>query len=117
MLGGGWRQAGILAAAGLHALDNHISRLEEDHQNAQRFSELVSGIPGVHHVHETTPTNIVYLDVTESGQTASSINQRLKKTGVALSVPGETILRAVTHIDVSSQDIDRGAEALAEAIA
>ncbi|MDP6367579.1 MAG: GntG family PLP-dependent aldolase [Nitrospinota bacterium] len=117
MLGGGWRQAGILAAAGLHALDNHISRLEEDHQNAQRFSELVSGIPGVRHVHETTPTNIVYLDVSETGQTASSINQRLQKNGVALSVPGETTLRAVTHIDISSQEIDRGAKALAEAVA
>lgn len=117
ILGGGWRQAGILAAAGIHALDHHVARLAEDHQNAQRFSELTSGIPGVRHVYETTPTNIVYLDVADSGKTAREISERLKDRGVALSVPGKTMLRAVTHIDISREDVDKGAAALAEAVA
>jgi len=116
ILGGSWRQAGILAAAGLHALDHHVERLEEDHQNAQLFAEKTSGIPGIRHLYETTPTNIVYLDTSESGKTAPEINEQLKQKGVALSVLGKMTLRAVTHIDVTREDIRRVAKALAEAV-
>ncbi|MBT3350703.1 MAG: aminotransferase class I/II-fold pyridoxal phosphate-dependent enzyme [Nitrospinaceae bacterium] len=117
ILGGSWRQAGILAAAGLHALEHHVERLEEDHQNAQLFAEKTSGIPGIRHLYETTPTNIVYMDTTESGKTAQEISEMTKKKGVALSVLGKMTLRAVTHIDINREDIDRGAKALAEAVA
>ncbi len=117
MLGGGWRQAGILAAAGLHALDHNVQRLAEDHENAQRFAELTAGIPGVRHVYETTPTNIVYLDVSGTGRDASEVGERLRERGVGLSVPGKTTLRAVTHIDISREDVEKGAKALAEAVA
>jgi len=117
MLGGGWRQAGILAAAGIHALDYNVDRLSEDHQNAQRFAELTSGIPGVRHVHKTTPTNIVFLDIADTGKSSHEVNDLLKSRGVILSTFGKTMLRAVTHIDISREDVDKGAEALTEAVA
>ncbi|MEK6709498.1 MAG: beta-eliminating lyase-related protein, partial [Nitrospinota bacterium] len=117
ILGGGWRQAGILAAAGLYALDHNAGRLAEDHANAQRFAELTAGIPGVRHVFPTTPTNIVFLDVSESGRTAGEVNARLMERGAALSAFGESHLRAVTHLDVSRQEVEEAARALAEAVA
>ncbi len=117
ILGGAWRQAGILAAAGLYALDHHVERLAEDHANAQRFAELTSGVPGVRQVYETTPTNIVFLDLAESGKTAEEVSARLMDRGVSLSLPGKTTLRAVTHLDISREDVDRAAQALAEAVA
>ncbi|MEE9239581.1 MAG: GntG family PLP-dependent aldolase [bacterium] len=116
-LGGGWRQAGILAAAGLYALEHHVERLAEDHENAQRFAELAAGIPGVRHVYETVPTNIVFLDVSDTNLSAPEITRRLKERGVGFSVFGESAIRAVTHIDVSREDVDQAAKALAEAVA
>ena len=117
ILGGGWRQAGILAAAGLYALEHNVGRLAEDHANAERFAELTSGIPGVRHVFPTTPTNIVFLDVAESGRTAEDVNARLMERGAALSVFGRTTMRAVTHLDVSRKEVEEAARALAEALA
>lgn len=117
ILGGGWRQAGILAAAGLYALEHNVERLAEDHANAQRFAELTAGIPGVRHVFPTTPTNIVFLDVAESGRTAEEVNARLMERGAALSVFGATTLRAVTHLDVSRREVEEAARSLAEAAA
>jgi len=117
ILGGGWRQAGILAAAGLYALDHHAGRLSEDHANAQRFAELTAGIPGVRHAFPTTPTNIVFLDVSESGRTADEVNARLMERGAALSTFGPAHMRAVTHLDVSRKDVEDAAKALAEAVA
>ncbi len=116
-LGGGWRQAGILAAAGLYALENHVERLAEDHENARRFAELTAGIPGVRHIYESAPTNIVFLDVSGTNLTASEISGRLKERGVGFSVFGKSAIRAVTHIDVSREDVDRAAKTLAEAVA
>lgn len=116
-LGGGWRQAGILAAAGLYALEHHVERLAEDHANAQRFAELTAGIPGVRHIYESVPTNIVFLDVSETKISAKEISNRLKERGVGFSVFGESAIRAVTHIDVSRDDVDQAAKALTEAVA
>ena len=116
-LGGGWRQAGILAAAGLYALENHVERLAEDHENARRFAERTADIPGVRHMYESAPTNIVFLDVSGTNLTASEISGRLKERGVGFSVFGKSAIRAVTHIDVSPEDVDQAARALAEAVA
>ena len=117
IFGGVWRQAGILAAAGLYALDHHVDRLAEDHANAQRLAERTAGIPGVRHLYESTPTNIVYLDVSETGKSAETIAERLQARGVALSIPGKGLLRAVTHLDVDRAGVERAAEALAGAVA
>ena len=116
MWGAGWRQAGILAAAGLYALDHHVERLADDHANAQLFSELTAGIPGVRPIHDTTPTNLVFLDVSESGKTAHQINETAMDKGVAFSVPNAKMLRAVTHLDVSREGVQTAAQVLADSV-
>lgn len=101
MAGGGLRQAGILAAAVLHALDHHVKRLAEDHANARRLAEGLQGLPGV----QVTPpqTNIVFLDL--APEKAAGAVERLRAAGVLCT--GLYKLRLVTHLDVSSADIDR----------
>ena len=115
--GGGWRQAGILAAAGLHALDHHVERMAEDHANAKWFAERVSALQGVELVYADTQTNLVFLDVAPSGLAAETVSQRLRERGVALAMRGGTTFRAVTHLDVTRADVEQAARALQEALA
>lgn len=115
--GGGWRQAGILAAAGLHALDHHVERMAEDHANAKWFAERVSAMQGVELVYADTQTNLVFLDVAPSGLAAETVSQRLRECGVALAMRGGTTFRAVTHLDVTRADVELAARALQEALA
>lgn len=115
--GGGWRQAGILAAAGLHALDHHVERMAEDHANAKWFAERVSAMQGVELVYANTQTNLVFLDVAPSGLAAETVSQRLRERGVALAMRGGTTFRAVTHLDVTRADVEQAARALQEALA
>jgi len=115
--GGGWRQAGILAAAGLHALDHHVERMAEDHVNAKWFAERVSAMQGVELVYADTQTNLVFLDVAPSGLAAETVSQRLRERGVALAMRGGTTFRAVTHLDVTRADVEQAATALQEALA
>ncbi len=116
MWGGGWRQAGLLAAAGIYALDHHVERLADDHANAQLFSELTAGIPGIRPVHDTTPTNLVFLNISETGKTAHQINEVTMEKGVAFSIPNAKMLRAVTHIDISREDAQTAAQVLADSV-
>ena len=116
MWGGGWRQAGLIAAAGVYALEHHVARLAEDHENAQLFSERTAGIPGVRPVFDTTPTNLVFLDVSETGKTAPQINETARASGVAFSIPDARTLRAVTHLDVSREDVETAAQVLADSV-
>jgi threonine aldolase len=115
--GGGWRQAGILAAAGLHALDHHVERMAEDHVNAKWFAERVSAMQGVELVYADTQTNLVFLDVAPSGLAAETVSQRLRERGVALAMRGGATFRAVTHLDVTRADVEQAATALQEALA
>jgi len=115
--GGGWRQAGILAAAGLHALDHHVERMAEDHANAKWFAERVSAMQGVELVYADTQTNLVFLDVAPSGLAAETVSQRLRERGVALAMRGGTTFRAVTHLDVTRAEVEQAARALQEALA
>jgi threonine aldolase len=113
-LGGGMRQSGILAAAGLYALDNNLSRIGEDHANAKRFAELLSDSPLVR---PTVPeTNIVMVDLLRSGDTPESVSQRLTQAGVRLAPWGPRRLRAVTHLDVSRTDVERAARIVVETL-
>jgi threonine aldolase len=100
MLGGGMRQAGVLAAAALHALDHHIDRLAEDHANARRLAEGLRDLPGV----KVTPpqTNIVFIDL--APERAVGVVERLRAAGVLCT--GLLKLRLVTHLDVSSAQVD-----------
>jgi threonine aldolase len=115
--GGGWRQAGLLAAAGLHALDHHVERLAEDHANARHFAQRVSEIRGLRLVYDDTQTNLVFLDIAESGMKADDVSKRLRAQGVALAMRGGSTFRAVTHLDVSRADVEQAAAALKTALA
>jgi threonine aldolase len=105
IFGGGMRQAGILAAAGIYALENNIPRLAEDHANAHLLAELLTGIPGLHAPQDGVDTNILMLDVTAPGPPIPSILSKLAEKGVLLTPGGPGKLRAVTHLDVVREDI------------
>jgi threonine aldolase len=112
LLGGGMRQAGVLAAAGLVALEETPPRLEEDHANARRLAEGVAELPGVRIDPERVQTNIVIFDVAETGLAADDICARLRSEHGVLASGFGTAIRAVTHYDVSRADIERALEAL-----
>jgi len=115
LLGGGMRQAGVLAAAGLVALEETPPRLPEDHANARRLAEGVAELPGVVADPEAVRTNIVIFDVSATGVAADEICARLKERGVLASGFGASI-RMVTHYDVSRADVERALAALREVI-
>jgi len=100
-LGGGWRQAGLLAAAGLHAVDHHLERLGEDHARAERLAEAL-GLPA-------PQTNIVLLDV----EAAPTVAAAAADQGVRVGVVGPTRLRLVTHLNVDDTGVDRAVEVMA----
>ncbi len=112
-LGGGMRQAGILAAAGLIALHESPAHLEQDHANARFLAQALGDLPGIRIDPSAVRTNIVIFEVSAPGVTAAEFVRRLQSHGVlAGTVPGERI-RLVTHNNVSRADCERAAEALA----
>ena len=115
-MGGAMRQAGIVAAACVYALDHHVERLAEDHARARRLGEALDEA-GVPVDLEQVETNFVQIDVGALGLDESEALERLRGEGVALTPtirPG--ILRAVTHLDVSDADIERAGEAIPRAL-
>ena len=113
-LGGGMRQSGILAAAGLYALDHNLSRICEDHENAKRFTELLSDHPALRP--SIPETNIVMLDLVRDGDVADTVAPRLARAGVRVLPFGPRRLRAVTHLDVSRTDVERAAAIISETL-
>jgi threonine aldolase len=110
--GGAMRQAGIIAAAGLYALDNHVDRLAEDHVNARRIAEMI---------HEAVPdavdpaeveTNIVYVDTGDADLVA--VLTGLSEQGVMVVPMGERTIRLVTHLDVDAAGAERAGKTLAD---
>jgi threonine aldolase len=114
-LGGGMRQVGILAAAGLVALEESPKRLHEDHANARRLAEGLVNIPGVAIDVEGVATNIVIFDITGTGKTANDICASLREKGI-LAIGFGSMIRMVTHCDVSQDDIDMAIETLAQTV-
>ncbi len=111
-LGGAMRQAGIVAAAGIYALEHHVARLAEDHAHARLLAQGLAELPGVRLEPETVETNIVLFDVSETGLTAQAFADRaLEAHGVRFSVLGLFTLRGVTHLDVSRGDVSAAIEA------
>lgn len=108
MLGGAMRQAGVLAAAALHALEHHLARLAEDHANARVLAEGLASMPGVSVDPALVETNIVHVDV--AGLSAEEAAASLAREGVLMNAVGPRRLRAVTHLDVSAGDIRRALE-------
>jgi threonine aldolase len=116
MFGGAMRQSGILAAAGLFALDHNMSRLEEDHANARLLAERLAGLRGVSLDLETVQSNIVIFRMNAGAPDAATIVVRAQEKGVLVSGFGVRTVRAVTHLDVSRDQCRRAAELLAEVI-
>jgi threonine aldolase len=111
-LGGGMRQAGVLAAAALYALDNHIERLRDDHRHAKRLAGFIEKKDGLQ-IHQAVETNIVIFRVDPDWCTVPEFLNSFADAGV-LAVPfGPSLVRMVTHLDVSAEDIERAGEALA----
>ena len=114
-LGGGMRQAGLLAAAGLHALEHHRARLPEDHENARRLGQLVAALPGARLLHPIE-TNLVF--VVFEGQKAAELTRRFAEAGV-LGLPEGSrpdLVRFITHLDVSRADIEEAGRRMARAL-
>lgn len=105
MVGGGMRQAGVLAAAGIVALETMIDRLAEDHANAKRLAEGLADIPGIVLDPARIKTNIVFFDL-RGGMTAAQLVERLAREGVLMGVAGEQRIRAVTHYGIEREDIE-----------
>jgi threonine aldolase len=101
--GGGWRQAGMLAAAGIHALDHHVARLAEDHARAATLAARLGDIPGIrllgHH------TNMVFVDV--PANRLRELDAHLRDARVRISIGYLPTLRLVTHLDVDDEGVDR----------
>jgi threonine aldolase len=116
MFGGAMRQSGILAAAGLYALDHNVARLGEDHANARLIAERLAGIAGIALDLATVQTNIVIFRLAEGLPDAATITARAKEAGILVSALGHRTVRAVTHLDVSRNDCERAADRLAAII-
>jgi threonine aldolase len=114
LFGGGMRQAGVIAAAALYALDNHVNRLAEDHANAKKLADAVRKIPGLALLGDAVDTNIVIFKVDPSLGTAAEFCEKLKAKGLLMLAIAAQQVRAVTHLDVDAADTLRACEVLAE---
>lgn len=111
--GGAMRQAGIIAAAGVHALDHHIDRLAEDHANARYLAEGIASIPGLTVAVDEIETNMVYFDIEAPAFDAAGLSERLmREHKVRIGPMGPRRMRAVTHIDVTRSGIELALTAL-----
>ncbi len=110
MLGGGMRQAGILAAAGLYALDHNILRLAVDHEHAQRLAAALSGADGLTVETESPATNMVYIRTCAPAEVI--VGRLRQRYGVRLIAMGSHVLRAVTHLDVDAAGVDHAATSI-----
>jgi len=114
-MGGAMRQAGIIAAGGIFALRHHVKRLAEDHVNARRLAEGLSKLPGVVLDPASVETNIVIFKLNGTVDATRAVAALLAR-GVRMGAMGPRTVRAVTHLDVSSSQIERALEAAAYAL-
>ncbi|MGA2618173.1 MAG: GntG family PLP-dependent aldolase [Thermoguttaceae bacterium] len=112
VLGGGMRQAGVLAAAALYALEQHRERLAEDHAHARRLAAGIGQIPRLRLEPPTVDTNILFFQVDPALGTAAEFSRRIAQQGLLMLATGPASLRAVTHLDLSAADVDRALEIL-----
>jgi threonine aldolase len=117
MLGGAMRQVGIFAAAGTHALDHHLDDLAADHDNARRIGERLAATEGIVLDLATVQTNIVVFLLQPDAADAATVVQRARERGVLVNAFDARTIRAVTHLDVSAEQVDRAGAVLAAALA
>jgi len=116
LFGGGMRQAGILAAAGLYALENNVDRLTVDHENARFLAGGLAGLPGLELDLEAVESNIIIFRVGAPAPDAEEISRRLKNRSVIVDPMGPSMMRVVTHLDVSREQLKTALEAFREAV-
>jgi threonine aldolase len=116
VLGGGMRQAGVIAAAALYALENHVDRLAEDHANAQRLADGIRPVDELQLDPDRIDTNMVFFRVDPSKGTARAFCDRLRSRGLLMLPTAPTKIRAVTHLDVDGDDVDRAIAILQDAV-
>ena len=109
MFGGGMRQAGFLAAAGIYALDHHIERLTEDHEKAKYFAQRLGDLKPFRVDPGSVQTNMVFADIIDDGMTQGGVLRQLQDRGVLLTPERYNSIRAVMHLDVSSEDVQEAA--------
>jgi threonine aldolase len=117
MFGGAMRQAGIIAAAGLYALDHNLARLSEDHANARLLAEGLMGVRGIDLDLATVQTNIVIFRTKEGTPDAATVVARAKEKGVLVGAFAARTVRAATHLDVTRDQAKRASEVLAAVVA
>jgi threonine aldolase len=112
-LGGGMRQAGVIAAAGLYALKHNLSRLADDHAHARLISNAIRGIAGATVLEPSVPTNIV---IVETRLPAAEVARRCAESGVLITTMGPHAVRCVTHLDVDAAQVQRAASTFAQVL-
>lgn len=117
LFGGALRQAGIVAASALYALEHHVDRLQVDHDNARAFAEALHTIDGITLEPAEIETNLVFFSVDPELGNAAQLSAKLKQRGVRIGASGPQRLRGCTHLDVDRAMVLRAAEAVAEAVA
>lgn len=115
-LGGGMRKAGVVAAAGIVALETMIERMTEDTENARKLARGLAEIPGLIVDMESVQTNIVKADVSPLGVDAEAVADALKERGIRVSQTGRSLIRLVTHIGITREDVERAIEIFGEVV-
>jgi threonine aldolase len=110
VLGGGMRQAGVIAAGALFALENNIPRLKEDHEKAQFLAQILSTCKKLDFDKNAVQTNILIINISKTGLPPEAIIEKLHDNGVLVTVGSFDSIRAVTHLDVSMEEVKRAAE-------
>jgi threonine aldolase len=111
LFGGAMRQAGILAAGCLYAMDHHVERLAEDHANAKLLAAAVAAVPGLKLMPPIVETNLVWFEVEPKFGTAQDVAGRLREKGVLVAALGANVVRACTHLDASKADVEKAVTA------
>lgn len=114
VLGGGMRQAGVLAAAALYALEHHVDRLADDHVHAQVLADAIVAANGLELEQGPVETNLVWARVDPAFGTAREVAARLKERGALVAVLGPQVFRLCTHLDVGPAEVDRAAKVIRE---
>tara|TARA_B100000686_G_scaffold276786_1_gene295975 strand:+ start:127 stop:1167 length:1041 start_codon:yes stop_codon:yes gene_type:complete len=115
-IGGAMRQAGVIAAAGSWALEHHVNRLAEDHENAGLLADRVSALDGIALINDKVETNMVFFDVSKTPLSAADISTRLRERGIWIGAFGEQKMRAVTHLNIRREDVIEASDTLADII-
>lgn len=116
LFGGGMRQAGVLAAGALYAVENHIERLAEDHRNAQVLAQAIADTPGLQLDQPDVETNLIWVQIDSDLGTAKEVQAALKQSGVLVHAAFAQTMRLCTHLDVSAAQAERAAEAIRQVV-